>query len=156
MTKKTAAILIGAGAGFGLAWLFRKFLLAAMDAEARIEVEDGKDGAPRVSYVTAEVLVRRNGHVRWFVNNHSASDVKISLADWQDLNHHPVSPAVEPEADDSEQPEQVDLSRYIPAGKHRQIRGRARGPHAALIEPVKYSVYLGSDLAVDPIVKLVP
>jgi hypothetical protein len=94
------------------------------------------------------------------VHNHSQQGVVISLRDWQDnSNHEPVPPAVDADPDDKEQPPQDGLSREVPAGKKRPIRGRARKPQKngeeADEEDVKYAVYLGEELAVDPIVKLV-
>ena len=156
MRKTTAAALIGAGAGVALAWLFRDRLRGAFDQAAEIVVEPGEGGQPRVSFVTPSVTVKKHKHVRWTVINRSTHDVGIALADWQDLSHRPAPPAVDPDPDDPEHPPQNGLSRSVPAGKRRPIRGRARAPQGgAFEEPVKYSVYLGADLAVDPIVKLI-
>ena len=156
MRKTTAAVFIGAGAGLALAWLFRGRFGAMLDAPAEIVVEPGEGGRPRVSSVTQSVTVKKHKHVRWTVINRSTHDVGIALADWQDLSHRPAPPAVDPDPDDHEHPPQNGLSRSVPAGRRRPIRGRARAPQGgALEEQVKYSVYLGADLAVDPIVKLI-
>jgi hypothetical protein len=156
MRKTTAAVLIGTGAGLVLAWLFRGRFGAMLDAPAEIVVEPGEGGRPRVSFVTPSVTVKKQRHVRWMVINRSTHDAGIALADWQDLSHLPAPPAVDPDPDDHEHPPQNGLSRSVPAGKRRPIRGRARAPQGgALEEQVKYSVYLGADLAVDPIVKLI-
>ena len=148
-------MLIGAGAGAVLAWLLRARLRGMFDAPAQIIVED--DGAqPRVTSVTRSVTVETNKHVRWMVINRSSHDVGIALAGWQDLSHRPAPPAVDADPDDHEHPPQNGLSRQVPARQRRPIRGRARAPQGgALEEQVKYSVYLGPDLAVDPIVKLI-
>jgi hypothetical protein len=155
MTKKTAGLLIGIGTGIGLAWIVINRLRGAGDQTADIVVEPGSGGGPPGIDVTPEVTVKQNRHVRWLVDNRTQQDVVVALADWQDLSHRPVEAAVTAAADDNEQPPQDNLSRRVPAGKRRQIRGRARGPRMALVEAVKYSVYLDSALAVDPIVKLV-
>jgi hypothetical protein len=156
MRNTTAALLIGAGAGLVLAWLFRGRLGAMLDAPAEIVVEPGEGGRPRVSFVTPSVTVKTHRHVSWMVINRSTHDAGIALADWQDLGHRPAPPAVDPDPDDHEHPPQNGLSRSVPAGKRRPIRGRARAPQGgAFEEHVKYSVYLGADLAVDPIVKLI-
>jgi hypothetical protein len=156
MRKTTAAVLIGAGAGLVLAWLFRGRFGPMLDAAAEIVVEPGEGGRPRVSFVTPSVTVKNQRNVRWMVINRSSHDVGIALADWQDLSHRPAPPAVDPDPDDHEHPPQNGLSRSVPAGKRRPIRGRARAPQGgAFEEQVKYSVYLGADLAVDPIVKLI-
>jgi hypothetical protein len=156
MRKTTAAVLIGAGVGLVLAWLFRGRFGAMLEAPAEIVVEPGEGGRPRVSFVTPSVTVKKHKHVRWTVINRSTHDVGIALADWQDLGHRPAPPAVDADPDDHEHPPQNGLSRSVPAGRRRPIRGRARAPQGgASEEPVKYSVYLGPDLAVDPIVKLI-
>jgi len=160
MKKKGVGLLLGVGAGLGVVWFFRDAIAAMFDKRVDIEVEDVK-GAPRIVDVTPEtVTVKHNGHVRWTVHNHSQQDVVVSLRDWQDdLNREPVPPAVDADPDDKEQPPQDGLSREVPAGKKRPIRGRARKPQKdgeeADEEDVKYAVYLGEELAVDPIVKLV-
>jgi hypothetical protein len=101
------------------------------------------------------VTVKKNKHVRWQVTNRSIADVLIALADWQDANHEAVPPAVDADPDDHEHPPQHGLSRRVPANKKRPIRGRARAPRDGNAEEVKYAVYLDSELAVDPIVKLI-
>lgn len=155
MKKTTAAVLIGAGAGLAIAWLLRSRFGAMFDAPAEIIVED--DGnQPRVTFVTDSVTVKKNKHVRWTVINRSRHDAGIALAGWQDLSHRPAPAAVDADPDDHEHPPQNGLSRQVPARQRRPIRGRARAPQGgALEEQVKYSVYLGPDLAVDPIVKLI-
>jgi hypothetical protein len=153
--KKSAGFLLGAAAGLVLAWLFRDRIAGLFDKRAKITVETGDDGKPHVVFVTREVTVKKNGHVRWKVTNDSKVDVVIALADWQDANHQPVTPAVDPDPDDDDKPPQQGLTREVPEGKSRPIRGKARGPSAGkLEEEVKYAVYLGKDLEVDPIVKL--
>ena len=157
MKKKGVGLLLGVGAGLGVVWFFRDAITAMFDKRVDIEVEDVK-GAPRIVDVTPEtVTVKHNRHVRWTVHNHSQQDVVVSLRDWQDdSNHEPVPPAVDPDPDDKEKPPQDGLSREVPGGKKRPIRGRARKPREeADEEDVKYAVYLGDELAVDPIVKLV-
>jgi hypothetical protein len=155
MSKRTAGLLIGIGAGIGLACVIINRLRAGGDQTADIIIEPGTGGGPPIVDVTPEVTVKRNKHVRWLVDNRTQQDALVSLADWQDRSHRPVEAAVAAAADDNEQPPQENLSRRVPAGRRRQIRGRARGPRMALVESVKYSVYLDSALAVDPIVKLV-
>lgn len=154
MDKKGAGLLLGAAAGLTLGWLFRKRIAGLFDERAKIIVETGDDGRPHVVYVTAEVTVKKNKHVRWQASNDSNVDVVVALADWQDLNHQPVRPAVDADPDDHEHPPQQGLSRKVPAQKSRPIRGRARGPSAGDIEKVKYAVHLDGNLEVDPIVKL--
>lgn len=158
MSKKATGVLIGAGAGLAAAWWFRDVIAGWFDTRAVIEVEDVND-VPRVTFVTEEVTVKENKHVRWKVENRSKKSVTISLADWQDLDHQPVSPAVRADPDDDKKPPQKDLSREVPSLKKRPIRGRARAPKREAgsekdEETVKYSVKLGEDVAVDPIVKL--
>ena len=156
MKKTTVGLFIGASAGLVLAWLFRDRLRGMFDEAADIIVEPGEGGRPRVSFVTPSVTVKKHKHVRWTVINRSTQEVGIALADWQDLGHRPAPPAVDPDPDDHEHPPQNGLSRSVPAGKQRPIRGLARAPQGgAFEEQVKYSVYLGADLAVDPIVKLI-
>lgn len=160
MKKKGVGLLLGVGAGLGVVWFFRDQIAGLFDKRVDIDVEDLK-GVPRVVDVTPEtVTVKQNRHVRWTVHNHTQQDVLISLRDWQDdSNHEPVPPAVDADPDDKEKPPQDGLSREVPAGKKRPIRGRARKPQnnrgEADEEDVKYAVYLGGELAVDPIVKLV-
>ena len=159
MKKKGVGLLLGVGAGLGVVWFFRDEIAALFDKRVDIDVEDVK-GAPRIVDVIPEtVIVKHNRHVRWTVHNHSQQGVVISLRDWQDSNHEPVPPAVDADPDDKEKPPQDGLSREVPAGKKRPIRGRARKPQKngeeADEEDVKYAVYLGEELAVDPIVKLV-
>jgi hypothetical protein len=155
MRKTTAAMLIGAGAGLVLAWLLRSRFGAMFNVPAEIIVEDDGD-QPRVTFVTDRVTVKKDKHVRWMVINRSRHDVGIALAGWQDLSHRPAPAAVDADPDDHEHPPQNGLSRPVPARQRRPIRGRARAPQGgALEEQVKYSVYLGADLAVDPIVKLI-
>ena len=157
MSKKTTGILIGAGAGLALVWLLRDRLTALFDVRAEIIVKTGRDGNPHVDFVTDEVTVRRNKNVKWSVHNHSDADVLIALADWEDENHQPVAPAVDPDPDDHDHPPQKGLTREVPAGNRRPIRGRARAPHGpSKDEKVKYAVYLNDHLEVDPIVKLTP
>jgi hypothetical protein len=155
MARKTAGLLIGIGAGLALAWAFRDRLRGLSDRIADIIVENGSGGAPRVTFVTPEVTVKRHKHVRWFVTNRSSQSVDISLRDWQDSTHRPVAPAVDADPDDREHPPQNGLSRPVPSGRRLPIRGRARGPQHGFEERVKYAVYLGETVAVDPIVKLV-
>jgi hypothetical protein len=157
MSKKTTGMLIGAGAGLALVWLFRDRLTALFDVRALIIVKTGDDNRPHVDFVTDEVTVRRNRNVRWSVDNRSDADVVIALADWENENHEPVAPAVDPDPDDHDHPPQKGLTREVPAGKRLPIRGRARAPHGpSRDEKVKYAVYLGKDLEIDPIVKLTP
>ena len=158
MRKTTAAVLIGAGAGLVLAWLFRGRmgrLGGMLDEPAEIVVETGEGGRPRVTYVTPEVIVKKNKHVRWQLVNHSNADVLLALKDWQDANREPAPPAVAADPDDHEHPPQNGLSRVVPATKRRPLRGKARGPRLSEVEKVKYAVYLDNQLAVDPIVKLI-
>ena len=156
MSKKTTGMLIGAGAGLALVWLLRDKVAALFgDVRADIIVKTGKDGEPHVVYVTDEITVKRNKHAKWWVDNRSNADVVIALADWEDANHQPVPAAVDPDPDDHDHPPQNGLTREVPRDKRRPIRGRARAPQGgASAEKVKYAVYLGTNLEVDPIVKL--
>ena len=52
MRKTTAALLIGAGTGLALAWLFRNRFGAMLDAPAEIVVEPGEGGRPQVTFWT--------------------------------------------------------------------------------------------------------
>jgi hypothetical protein len=158
MRKTTAAVLIGTGAGFALAWLFRGRLRGMFDEPAEIVVDNGIAG-PFVSYVTPEVVVKKNKHVRWQVTNNSTAEVLVALEDWQDPNHQPAPPAVSADPDDHEHPPQRGLSRQVPGrNRHpgrRPLRGKARAPRDGDVEDVKYAVHLNGRLAVDPIVKLI-
>ena len=156
MDKKSVGFFLGAAAGFSLAWLFRARLAALVaPAQPRILIERGKDGRPKVTVTPEVIVVRKNNHVRWQAINDLDVDVEIALADWQDQNHHPVRPAVDADPADHEHPPQTGLTREVPAGKKRPIRGRARGPDGGNEEFVKYSVLVDGSLGVDPIVKLV-
>ena len=155
MRKTTAGLLIGAGAGLILGWLFRNRFRAMFDAPAEIVVDSGVTG-PFVSHVTEEVTVEKSKHVRWQITNNTGADVLIELKDWS------APPAVSPDPDDHEQPPQRGLSRKVPGRNHgghpgrRPLRGKARGPQGgAKEEKVKYAVHLNDSLAVDPIVKLI-
>ena len=159
MKKRTAAALIGAGAGLALAWLFRGRFAALFDQAAEIVVEPGDGGRPRVTYVTPEVIVKKNKHVRWQVINNTDAEVLVALAGWEDPNHQEAPPAVSADPDDHEHPPQHGLTRQVPGrNQHpgrRPIRGKARGPRQGDFEVVKYAVHLNGHLAVDPIVKLI-
>ena len=158
MSKKTTGILIGAGAGLGLVRLFRDKIAALFEVRADIIVKTGKDDKPHVVFVTDAITVKRNRHAKWWVDNRSNADVVVALADWadwEDPNHPRVPAAVDADPDDHDHPPQKELTREVPHGKRRPIRGRARAPQGgASEEKVKYAVYLGTNLEVDPIVKL--
>ena len=105
---------------------------AGGDQTADIVVEPGNGGTPPIVHVTPEVTVKKDKHVRWLVDNRTQEDVVVSLADWQDLSHRPVESAVAAAPNDNQQPPQDNLSRRVPAGRHRQIRGpRSRPPGRA-------------------------
>ena len=161
MRKTTAGLLIGAGAGLILGWLFRNRFRAMFDAPAEIVVDSGIAG-PFVSFVTPEVTVEKSKHVRWQIINNTTAEVLIELKGWEDLNHQPAPPAVSADPDDHEHPPQHGLSRKVPGRNHggnpgrRPLRGKAREPRGGAIEEkVKYAVHLNGPLAVDPIVKLI-
>ena len=154
MNKRSVGLLLGAAAGLSLAWLFRDRIAGLFDRSADIFVETGGDGRPHVVFVTDEVAVKKNNHVRWQVTNDATVDVIVELTGWQDSGGNPVSPAVDADPDDNDHPPQQGLSRKVPAGKKRPIRGKARGPSTGTVERVKYAVHLDGNLEVDPIVKL--
>ena len=153
MNKKSVGLLLGAATGLTLAWVFRN-RIGWFDKTAKIVVDIGSDGNPHVVFVTDEVEVKKDKHVRWNVINDSEVDVLVALADWEDEDHDPVSPAVSADPDDDDEPPQHGLTRKVPAEKKRPIRGKARGPNTGKVERVKYAVHLDGHLEVDPIVKL--
>ena len=151
-------MLIGAGAGLALAWLFRGRLGAMLDEPAEIVVEPGEGGRPRVTFVTPDgdrqeeqacaVATRESTLERTTCSSRSATGRTSS--------HQPAPPAVAADPDDHEHPPQNGLSRAVPASKRRPIRGKAQGAAGgAMSRTVKYAVYLDDQLAVDPIVKLI-
>ena len=116
MDKKSVGLLLGAATGFTLGWLFRHRIAGLFDQRAEIIVGPNGSTEPHVVFVTPEVTVKRNKDVRWLAINNSKVDVVVALADWQDLNHQPVRPAVDPDPDDHEHPPQKGLTREVPAG----------------------------------------
>ena len=160
MRKTIAGLLIGAGTGVILGWLFRNRFRAMFDEPAEIVVDSGVAG-PFISHVTEEVTVKTNKHVRWQITNNTGAEVLIELKGWEDLSHQPAPPAVSADPNDHERPPQHGLSRQVPGRNHgnpgrRPLRGKAREPrNGATEEKVKYAVHLNGPLAVDPIVKLI-
>lgn len=155
MKKKTAGLLIGA-AGLGLAWAFREKLLGLFEANATIVLKTRPDGSAGIGNLTDYVKVRNNRHVTWTVINNATVDAVVSLQNWNDGSGNPKPPATngDPDENDRDEPFQEGLSRKVPAGKRRKIRGRARAP-IGKVEDVHYDVFLDGQLGADPIVRLV-
>jgi len=155
MKKKTAGLLIGA-AGLGLVWAFRDRLLALFEANATIVLKTRPDGSAGIGNLTDYVKVRNNRQVTWTVINNATVDAVVSLQNWNDGSGNPKEPATNADPDDSDrdEPAQDGLSRKVPAGKRRKIRGRARAP-IGKVEDVHYDVFLDGQLGADPIVRLV-
>ena len=155
MKKKTSGLLIGA-AGLGLAWTFRERLLALFEANATIVLKTRPDGSAGIGNLTDSVKVRNNRHVTWTVINNATVDAVVSLQNWNDGdgNQKPPAANADPDENDRDQPSQEGLSRRVPAGKRRKIRGRARPP-IGKVEDVHYDVFVNGQLGVDPIVRLV-
>ena len=156
MKKKTAGLLIGAGAGLGLMWTFRDRLLGLFEASATIVLKSRPDGSAGIGNLTDYVKVRRDRHLTWTVINNSTVDGVVSLQNWNDGSGHPTEPATtaDPDEHDHEHPPQEGLSRRVPAGKRRKIRGKARSP-LGKSEDVHYDVFLDGHPGADPIVRLV-
>ena len=158
MNKKAVGFLVGIGAALGLAWALRHNttgLLGGKDLEVVLKtVVPGQKAGVRTQ--PAEVTVLKDTHITWHVMNDSDKDVLVSLANWNDGRGHERRPAVDADVDphDHEQPPQHDLSRLVPAGKKRKIRGKSRRADG-LIEVVHYDVNLDGTKGVDPIVRLV-
>jgi hypothetical protein len=156
--KKTVGLLVGIGAGLGLAWALRhKFagVLGGKDLEIVLKtVVPGEKAGVRIQ--PADVMVFKDTDITWHVTNDSDKDVVVSLANWNDGEGHGRRPAVDADVDphDHEHPPQHDLSRLVPAGKKRKIRGKSRKADA-VIETVYYDVNLDGTKGVDPIVRLV-
>ena len=155
MKKKTAGLLIGA-AGLGLAWAFRERLVALFEANATIVLKTRPDGSAGIGNLTDYVKVRNNRHVTWTVINNATVDAVVSLQNWNDGSGNQKPPAAngDPDENDRDEPFQEGLSRKVPAGKRRKIRGRARAP-IGKVEDVHYDVFLDGQLGADPIVRLV-
>lgn len=156
MKKSTAGLLIGAGAGFGLLWFFRDHFTVLADASATIELKSRPGGSAGVNSVTEVVKVKQNHRLTWTVVNNSPVDVLVSIQNWNDGGGRERPAAVDPDADpnDPDEPRQENLTRRVPAGKRRKIRGKARAPQGK-VEDVFYVIYLNGQPALDPIVRLV-
>ena len=158
MNKKTVGLLVGIGAGLGIAWALRdKFagVLGGKNLDIVLKtVVPGQQAG--VSTQPAVVTVFKDTHITWHVTNDSDKDVLVALANWNDGDNHGRRPAVDADVDpdDHEDPPQHDLTRLVPAGKKRKIRGKSRKADA-IIESVYYDVNLDGTKGVDPIVRLV-
>jgi hypothetical protein len=155
MNKKTAGFLIGVGAGLGAIWALRDHLTALLDASATIELKSRPGGAG-VNTATEVVKVKQNHRLTWTVINNSTVDVLVSIQNWTDGQGQQRPPAVNPDVDgnDPEEPHQEGLTRRVPAGKRRKIRGKGRAPQGT-VEEVHYAIFLDGQAALDPIVRLV-
>ena len=148
------------GAGLGLAWIFRDELFALFSSTADIELKPlGKDKAG-INDQTQYVEVKKNHHLTWTIDNQSCIDVKVTIQDWTDGKRNEKTPAVDPDpdSDDKDEPPQEEkgLTRLVPAGKKRKIRGLARPPADGRDhEYVYYVTYLNGEPGEDPIVKLI-
>ena len=164
--NKKVAVLIGAGAGVGLGWLLRPFLLHLFggggggggNRDTDILLADNSKGNPCIKKQPDDVEIKQNKHLTWEVKNNSSSDVVISMRNWRDAQNQPVTPATDPDPDpnDHERPPQRGLSREVPSGHKRKIRGKSRAPRGNEEEErVYYDVFVGEEKGTDPIVKLV-
>lgn len=151
MSNKTTGFLFGAGIGLGVAWFLR--MLGNGDQE-RIVVLKTSTNNTLCMKNPEDVEVRKNKKLTWWVVNLSQWDVDVSMQNWRDAKGNPKDPAGNAEPNDHDEPPQNQLSRTVPRGTVRKIRIKARGPAKALIEEVRYDVYLNGNLGADPIVKL--
>ena len=151
----TGGLLIGAGIGFGIAWLVRS--LGNGDQERIIILKTRADGTPGIAKQPEYVEIRKGKKLTWWVANQTQASVDVSIQNWRDAQGNPKTPAVNPDLDanDVDQPAQNQLSRRVPAGAVRKIQSKARPP-AFLFEEVHYDVFLNGNFGLDPIVKLTP
>jgi hypothetical protein len=152
MNKKTTGILVGAGIGFGLAWLFGR--RGQDDQERIIILKTRPDGTAGIEKAPDDVEIRAGKRLTWWVANQSNLEVDVSLQHWTDAGGRPRPPAVDPDPEWDDRDQQDGLFRRVPPGQVRKIRAKARRP-MGLFEEVYYDVYLNGSPGVDPIVKLV-
>src|SRR4051812_41448554 len=159
--NKKAAVLIGIGAALGLGWLVRPFLFALFGGERGDKKRDivlGTDanGDPYIKEPVKDVELKHNKHLTWWVINESEHNVVVSMINWRDDQHNRRPAAVDADPNDHDDPPQIDLSRKVPKGKKRPIRGKGRAPEGKSgEEDVYYDIFLDKKLGSDPIVKLV-
>jgi hypothetical protein len=149
MNKKTAGLLIGAGAGAALVWAVRRGLINLFPRQHRYVVLDDDGGTCRVKTKPDELYLVRKQKVTWHITNNCGKDFEVSLTNWKDEQGNRKSPAVDPDGEES-----GELSRHVPAGETRDINGKARAA-SVFLETFFYDVYLNGQPAADPIVKLV-
>lgn len=157
---KSVGWWIGLGAGFGLAWIFRDELFGIFSGSAQIKLKPRGNNEAGIDDQTQFVKVKKNRHLTWTVDNQSGIDVEVTIKDWSDGKGQEKTAAVDsdPDSDDDDQPpqDQKYLTRFVPSGRKRKIRGLARPPANGLDhEYVYYVTYLNGTPGEDPIVKLI-
>jgi len=167
MKNGTAKSLLSGGVGLGLGFLLAR--LAGIGNENKIDRNDPVIVLTRVGgelqiEVNPSIVTRAaNEALTWRVVNFSGAKVRVSLEQWSDEQGESVDAAVDadPDSNDKQQPPQDQLSRKVPSGKTRKIRGKARKPREIEgqtldEELVAYVVRVDNITGPDPIVRLVP
>ena len=153
MNRKSAGLLIGAGAGIGLFWLIRRGLIDIFPPlDREIILTQDPDGLCRVTIKPKEVWLISNQKLTWNVTNNCKKDIAVSLQNWDD-GEGSDSPAVDP-VYDPDDPGQEGLERTVKAEKKGKIRSKGKVPNHPW-HTFTYDVYLDGKPAADPIVKLI-
>jgi hypothetical protein len=156
MRKTTAAVLIGVGAGIGLAWL-----LMGRFARRRVEVhltlkgldDGGVTFEPFEDYV--ELRKGRGDTIHWIVSNPEATgydgEVEVAVGGWSSNEAGDTSP-VKFDDGHSRTVKRGGPAKQMPAKINQQAP-----PNHKVDPPVeyKYNVYVNGQLVLDPIVKLI-
>jgi hypothetical protein len=145
MKNKTAGLLVGVGAGLGLAWLVRPRDRATVVVDVTLKTAAG--GRCGVMPV-ADVELHYDQKIEWRITNNCAVDVRLALERWRDNAGNPRCAPVNP--DDAQEPH---LWRKVKAGRSGTIKGRGRLDWFG--SDYHYDIYIDDKLAVDPIVRLV-
>jgi hypothetical protein len=153
MNKKTAGILVGAGAGLGVALLIRKLFLR--DAkEVHLTLHGLPGGGCEIQLPVEDVeLCRENGdYVRWIISNpaeggcgENGESVWVSVRNWKKDKQPAQAPVFN----------LFGLARPVKRGGPPKIMTGAINPLIDEGGEFKYDVYIGEKNALDPIVKLV-
>jgi hypothetical protein len=153
MNKKTAGLLIGAGAGAGLVWAARRGLIDFFPPQNRYIVLEDDNGTCRVTTKPAELYLVRKQKVTWHITNHCPYTVDVSLANWKDKQGLGKQPPVDPDHE-GEGSSQGELSATVQANGTGRIKAKAKTP-SVILETFFYDIYIDGKLGADPIVKLV-
>ena len=148
MNKKTTSFLIGAAAGIGLAWYYGRLVARGVKRVPIVlrKRDDGSCGVEPVDDVILKILPPEP--LLWDITNPKDTDggcgkgVTVSIGGWTKGGKE-SPPAVLA----------VTFEEHVLPGQTRTIPALAN-PVAGKGE-FKYNVYLGEELALDPIVKLI-